>query len=62
MKKEEILNDPEFHKFVLREFEDTIQHALVEDLAVFAFGNIKEALKAFIKTDQNKVFLYGNKN
>ena len=53
MRKKEILDDSEFYEFVLREFEDTVQYALVEDLAIFAFGSVDEAISCFHEKNKN---------
>ena len=46
-KSEQYENNPEFLEFLNREFDKTIVHATVEELAEFAFGSFDEAVKAF---------------
>jgi len=49
MTKIEILDSHEFSNFVSNEFDKVVEHALVEDLAAFAFGSVDEAIKCFEK-------------
>ena len=49
MNNQEISLLPEFREFILREFENTVQYALIEDLAIFAFGSMEVAIKDFKK-------------
>jgi hypothetical protein len=44
----DLVDSPEFLEFVGSEFENTVQHATIEDLAVFAFGDLDTAIAAFI--------------
>jgi hypothetical protein len=43
----ELINDNEFCEFILREAERTIVHASVEDLAVFGFGSLEDAVDSY---------------
>ncbi len=43
----ELLENEEFLEFVLRAAEDMIVHATTEDLAVFGFGSLDDAIEAF---------------
>jgi hypothetical protein len=43
----ELTNDNEFCEFVLRGAEDTMIHASVEDLAVFGFGSLEDAIESY---------------
>lgn len=43
----ETLESQEFLEFVNREFEQTVLHASVEELAEFSFGSVDEAIAAF---------------
>ena len=42
----------DFLDFVSREFDRTVQHATVEDMAVFAFGSLEDAIKSFIENGE----------
>ncbi len=42
-----LIDNPEFRNFVSREFDITAIHATVEELAEFAFGSVKEAVKQY---------------
>lgn len=46
---EKYVNDPEFQEFLNREFDKTIVHATVEELAEFSFGSIDDAIEMFEK-------------
>lgn len=46
---DELVNDEEFAEFVLREAERTIVHATMEELAVFGFGTLEDAIEAYQK-------------
>ncbi len=43
----EYTNDVEFLTFLNKEFDKTTLNASVEEIAEFAFGSLKEAIKAF---------------
>ena len=45
----DINSKTDFVEFVDREFNRTITHAALEDLANFAFGSMKEAIEAYKK-------------
>jgi hypothetical protein len=45
--KTNLIDSPEFLEFVSKEFENTVQHATIEELADFAFGDIENAIVAF---------------
>jgi hypothetical protein len=42
-----LIDSTEFLEFVSNEFENTVQHATIEELAEFAFGNIETAIVAY---------------
>jgi len=44
---QKFIDDLEFCEFVLREAENTIVHATVEELAEFGFGSMEDAIKAY---------------
>jgi|GEM_PF-3258334 len=44
---QELIGDMDFCDFVLREAERTIVHATVEELAIFGFGNLEDAIEAY---------------
>jgi hypothetical protein len=44
---EDLIKDGEFAEFVLREAESTIVHASVEELAVFGFGSLEDAIESY---------------
>jgi len=44
---EQYINDPEFQEYLNREFDKTATHAIMEELAEFAFGTIEAAIKAY---------------
>jgi len=46
-KEEQYETNSEFLEFLNREFDKTIVHATVEELAEFAFGSMELAIKAF---------------
>ncbi|MBN1213398.1 MAG: hypothetical protein JXA92_12560 [candidate division Zixibacteria bacterium] len=43
----DLVSSLDFMEFVSREFDKTVQHATIEDLASFAFGSIEEAIESF---------------
>ena len=43
----ELFANEEFLEFVLRSAEDMLIHATPEDLAVFGFGSVQDAIEAF---------------
>jgi hypothetical protein len=43
----ELTSNDEFCDFVLREAEDTIGYASVEELAVFGFGSLEDAIESY---------------
>lgn len=43
----ELTNDEEFCEFVLRHAEEAIVDASVEDLAMFGFGNLEDAIESY---------------
>jgi len=40
-------NNPDFQEFLNREFNKTVIHASMDELAEFAFGGFDEAVQAF---------------
>jgi hypothetical protein len=48
-------NKQEFYNFVLKEFEKTSQHASVEELAEFAFGDLENAVEEFYQNRGKKL-------
>ncbi len=46
--------DPAFHEFVDREFDQMASQAPLEDLAIFAFGGIREAIEAYEEYKQGQ--------
>jgi hypothetical protein len=53
----ELTNDGGFCEFILREAEDTIVHASIEDLAVFGFGSLEGAIESYrerLKAKENR--------
>jgi hypothetical protein len=50
--KIDLIDSAEFLEFVNSEFENTVQHATTEDLAVFAFGDLDTAIAAFINQEK----------
>lgn len=43
------IDDIDFHCFLNREFDNTASHAMIEELAEFAFGSLEEAIEVFEK-------------
>lgn len=41
------VNGEEFRDFVNKEFDATVIHATIKELAGFAFGSLEEAINAF---------------
>jgi len=48
------LENPRFRDFVMREFERTVLHTPVEELAEFAFGSVNAAVEAFVSVDSRR--------
>lgn len=48
-KLEHYENNPIFFEFLNREFDRTVAHATMEELAEFAFGTIDDAIEMFEK-------------
>ena len=48
--KSTLIEDLKFREFVMRNFEDTIIHATIEDMANFAFGSLVEAIEVYKDT------------
>lgn len=44
---EALTDDTGFCEFVLREAERTIVHATIEELAVFGFGSLRDAINSY---------------
>ena len=44
---QQVTRDPAFLEFLNREFDRTVPHATVEELAEFAFGGVEAAIDAF---------------
>lgn len=47
-----LIEDEKFKEFISQNFDDTIIHATVEDLASFAFGSLEEAIIAYKARDK----------
>jgi hypothetical protein len=45
-------NIGEFHEFLDQEFDDVAAQAPLEDLAIFAFGSVEEAILAYERHKQ----------
>lgn len=43
----ELVSDNGFAEFILRRAEGTIVDATLEELAIFGFGNLEDAIKAY---------------
>ena len=52
-KVEEYFENPDFQKFLDREFNQTAVHATMEELAKFAFGSVDAAIEAFEERMKN---------
>jgi len=52
---EQYENNPEFFEFLDREFEHTVAHATIEELAEFAFGSLEKAIEAFNQWRKNEI-------
>jgi hypothetical protein len=50
----ELTTDIEFAEFVLREAEDTLVYASLEELAVFGFGSLEDAIGAYQAHQETK--------
>ncbi len=51
---EQYLEDEEFIEFINAEFDKAITEADVEELAEFVFGDMEEAIEAFLEAKNNK--------
>ena len=50
---DEILDSEDFFYYLMREFKNTVDYATLDELAIFAFGSLQEALENYLeeKTD-----------
>ncbi len=51
---EQYLEDEEFIEFINAEFDKAIAEADIEELAEFVFGDMEEAIEAFLEAKNNK--------
>ena len=51
---EKFANDHDFQEFLNRQFDKTVAHATIEELAEFAFGSIDAAIQAY-EDNQKKI-------
>ncbi len=52
MKIQKYIENPHFREFVSREFRNVAREATIEELAEFAFGDIKKAIETFEQENQ----------
>jgi len=51
---EKYMNNPDFHKFIDREFDKTAVQSTIEELAEFAFGSLDAAIQAYEERIKNE--------